>query len=362
MSDVKLVWITPDAQHIIAKCARVSNPANQENRVTEPKLLKYLATHRHWSPFEMASMCLEITTTRDISAQIIRHRTFSFQEFCISGDSLITCVIPTNVADQKVLAKRKIADLYEAYKNGKLVCKVLTLDTNSSKFEETSIREVFKTGLKECVTLTCENGNKLTCTVDHKLCSEKFDFTPVKDLKISDYLYTYNVTNSSPCLSKIVQIEPAGMLETYDLEVDHASHNYIANDFCTHNSQRYATALDYELPHFRLQDTKNRQNSLDCIDEATQSDLQAIAQNVISTSFAAYNDLISKGVAKETARKILPLCTSTTIFMAGTIRSWIHYVQVRGHDDTQKEHRDIALAAKQILLTHLPSLSELLSN
>lgn len=205
MSQVDLLWITPDAEHMIAKCARVSNPANQENRLTEPKLLQYLVKHKHWSPFEMASMCCSITTTRDISAQIIRHRTFSFQEF----------------------------------------------------------------------------------------------------------------------------------------------------------SQRYAQALNYNIPHFRLQDTKNRQNSLDSIPEDHQAELSEKAKGLIDQCFQTYNELIAEGVAKETARGILPLCTQTTIFMSGTIRSWIHYIQVRGGPDTQKEHRDIALAAKSILLRECPSLSVL---
>jgi thymidylate synthase (FAD) len=77
----KLVWITPDAEQIIEHCARVSNPKGQDKVDTTGKLLRYLVTHKHWSPFEMASACVEITTTRDISAQILRHRSFSFQEF-----------------------------------------------------------------------------------------------------------------------------------------------------------------------------------------------------------------------------------------------------------------------------------------
>jgi thymidylate synthase (FAD) len=203
---VKLEWITPDAQHMIAKCARVSNPANQENRTTEVKLLKYLATHKHWSPFEMASMCLEIHTTRAISAQIIRHRSFAFQEF----------------------------------------------------------------------------------------------------------------------------------------------------------SQRFAVSTDYTLPYFRSQDYKNRQNSFDDITAEQQEQLQQKAQLVIKQCFDLYNELVGAGVAKESARMILPLCTNTTIYMTGSIRSWIHYIQLRADVDTQKEHRDVAEQAKQILLQQIPSLAEIL--
>jgi thymidylate synthase (FAD) len=203
---VKLEWITPDAQHIIAKCARVSNPTNQENRSTEIKLLKYLAKHKHWSPFEMASMCLEIKTTRAISAQIIRHRSFAFQEF----------------------------------------------------------------------------------------------------------------------------------------------------------SQRFAASTDYSLPYFRSQDYKNRQNSFDDINAETQEQLQTKAKDVIEKCFEVYNELVSSGVAKETARMILPLCTNTTIFMTGSIRSWIHYIQLRTGTDTQKEHREVADLAKAILLEQIPALQEVL--
>ena len=203
---VRLEWITPDAQHMIAKCARVSNPTNQENRTSEVKLLKYLAKHKHWSPFEMASMCLEIKTTRAISAQIIRHRSFAFQEF----------------------------------------------------------------------------------------------------------------------------------------------------------SQRFAATTEYTLPYFRIQDHKNRQNSFDTIDAEQQEQLQQKAQQVIQQCFDCYNELIGAGVAKETARMILPLCTNTTIYMTGSIRSWIHYIQLRADVDTQKEHRDVAEQAKAILLQQIPSLSEIL--
>ena len=210
MSDeiqVKLEWITPDAQHMIAKCARVSNPANQENRATEDKLLRYLVNHKHWSPFEMASMCIEINTTRAISAQILRHRSFSFQEF----------------------------------------------------------------------------------------------------------------------------------------------------------SQRYAEAIDYQVPHFRMQDTQNRQNSLDVFTPEQQAQMQDATKDVMKLCFELYETLINNGVAKECARMVLPLCTKTTMFMTGNIRSWIHYIQVRGNEDTQKEHREIALAAKEILIQQLPAIAHILN-
>lgn len=205
---VKLIWITPNAENIISFCARVSNPQNQHNYSTSSKLLKYCIKNKHWSVFEMASMCVEIQTTRAISPQILRHRSFNFQEF----------------------------------------------------------------------------------------------------------------------------------------------------------SQRYSSDISIDIPHFRIQDIKNRQNSLDVIDNDKQQLLQQKANNLFEQSIDLYNELINDGVAKETARMILPLSTKTTIYMSGTIRNWIHYVQVRCDAGTQKEHRDIALQILSILQEHLPSIADLIFN
>jgi len=207
-TNTELVWITPDAQEIIAKLARVSNPANENNIKTAPKLLQYLVAHHHWSPFEMASMCVEIHTTRAIAAQILRHRSFSFQEL----------------------------------------------------------------------------------------------------------------------------------------------------------SQRFASVSDmeYEIPYFRIQDHKNRQSSLDTIDEQKQQQLQTQTKAVLDQCFQLYNTLLDEGVAKECARMVLPLCTRTRMYMTGTIRSWIHYIQLRSAWDTQVEHRVIAEKAKALLLTHMPWIADVL--
>jgi thymidylate synthase (FAD) len=202
----RLVWITENAQNVISYCARVSNPANQENYTTANKLLKYCAKNGHWSVFETASMCIEIETTRAISAQIIRHRSFSFQE----------------------------------------------------------------------------------------------------------------------------------------------------------HSQRYAESLTYSLPSFRSQDLKNRQNSIDNIDESKQQDFQERSKDLINKCFELYQDMLKEGVAKETARMVLPMCTNTKLYMSGSIRSWIHYIQLRANKDTQLEHRKIAEQVKTILLAQIPVLSEIL--
>jgi len=203
----KLIWITPDAQNIISYCARVSNPKNQENYDTAPKLLKYCANHGHWSIFEQASMCIEIETTRAISAQMLRHKSMNFQE----------------------------------------------------------------------------------------------------------------------------------------------------------HSMRYSESTNFELPKFRNQDNKNRQNSLDNVDETLQNDFQKRSLDLIQKSFELYEEMLFKGIAKESARFILPLCTNTRLYMTGSIRSWIHYLQSRTAEDTQLEHREIALKIKDILLEHLPVLKEILN-
>ena len=204
MPATKLIWITPDAESIITYCARVSNPKSQEENKSPERLLKYLIKHKHWSPFEMASACVEINTTRDISAQILRHRSFSFQEF----------------------------------------------------------------------------------------------------------------------------------------------------------SQRYAEVeLRPEIPQLRLQDTTNRQNSI-LDDKGTLSKFsfeQRIA-HLYSASYKVYQDMLEAGVAKECARKILPINSPTRLYMSGTLRSWLHYLQVRRGPETQLEHRVIAQEIASILCKHIPSI------
>ncbi len=201
-----IIYKTPE--EFIAYTARVSNPGNQNNNLTAPKLLKYLIEHRHWSPFEMVSVTMEINTTRDISHQIIRHRSFSFQEF-----------------------SQRYAD-------------------------------------------------------------------PTKDMS-----------------------------------------------FVTREA--------------RLQDAKNRQNSIETDDERLEKDWSEIQRNLASRMRVNYNWAIEKGIAKEQARAILPEgLTTTRLYMAGTLRSWIHYIDVRAEAGTQKEHRQVALAAQGEILKHFPSLKE----
>ena len=205
MHSAKLVWITPNAEALIGKIARVSNPSNEDNPEVE-KLIKYLIKHKHWSPFEMASMCVQIDTTRAISPQILRHRSFTFQEF----------------------------------------------------------------------------------------------------------------------------------------------------------SQRYAIPTDAfatVLPELRRQDYNNRQNSIDDLEEETQEYYQQRIDDHFRESVRLYESLLHSGVAKECARSVLPINTVTKLYMSGTIRSWLHYVALRGDNGTQKEHMSIARSVGEILDTELPQIS-----
>lgn len=206
--NVELISITPDAEKTIAYCARVSNPKGQD-RDEYAKLLKYCIDHGHWSIFEMANMVLEINTTRCIAAQILRHRSFSFQEF----------------------------------------------------------------------------------------------------------------------------------------------------------SQRYAEINllnDIQSPDLRGQDEKNRQNSLDNIDDNDKITWTRIIEDHFRKSQYIYDEMIKVGIAKECARFVLPLATPTKMYMNGTIRSWIHYINLRSGHGTQKEHMDIANKCKDIFIQQLPVVSEAL--
>ena len=206
--NVKLVTVTPDAEKLMAYVARVSNPSNQDNEKFAG-LLKYCIQHQHWSVFEQSSMTLEIETTRAIAALILRHRSFTFQEF----------------------------------------------------------------------------------------------------------------------------------------------------------SQRYAASTelgDIPLPKLRRQDTKNRQNSTDDLDEFVIQKLQMQMQTLFDSATALYNQMLEEGVAKECARMVLPLATPTRIYMTGSCRSWIHYINLRSAHGTQKEHMEIAEDCRKIFIEQYPSVSEAL--
>jgi thymidylate synthase (FAD) len=206
--NVKLIAVTKPmvdgintADELISYCARVSNPANQLNVETAPRLLRYCVKHGHWSIFETASMTVEIVTSRAIAAQLLRHRSFTFQEF----------------------------------------------------------------------------------------------------------------------------------------------------------SQRYAQSANYEDFELRLQDKTNRQAS----GEVYKDDInEGMAAGIVQEAFLAYHLLLQYGVSRETARMILPLCTQTTLYMTGNVRSWIHYLEQRCAEGTQKEHREVAQTVKEIFTVQFPTVAE----
>ncbi len=204
MSQVSLVHRTEGAEDLIVYMARVSNPSSQKENKNGERLLKYLIKHKHWSPFEMASMCVEIETSRSISSQLLRHRSFQYQEF----------------------------------------------------------------------------------------------------------------------------------------------------------SQRYAAVIDKpETPNLRRQDVKNRQNSIDDLDPFLKQNLQLNAQRLFTQAHLLYEEMLEHGVAKECAREVLPLASRTRLYMHGTLRSWIHYIDVRASVETQLEHRQIAEEIKRIMYEQFPTIS-----
>ena len=206
-----LVHITPNAEEFIAYMARVSNPANQSNTETSAKLIKYLIYQKHWSPMEMVNMCVEINTTRSIAAQILRHRSFSFQEF----------------------------------------------------------------------------------------------------------------------------------------------------------SQRYAdvtTIGSPVTPSLRRQDTKNRQSSIDDLDVSKKENYYRRIHQLFAESEDLYREMVSNGVAKECARDVLPMSSPSRLYMNGTVRSWLHYCDLRCGNGTQLEHQVIANQVKAILINSLPTVSQAMWN
>jgi len=205
--NVKLISVSPDSEKHMAYCARVSNPNNQDNE-NYAGLLRYCIKHQHWSIFEQAFMTLEINTTRGLAAQILRHRSFTFQEF-------------------------------------------------SQRYADTNLLDV-----------------------------------------------------------------------------------------------------NIPLPDLRRQDVKNRQNSIDDIPDDQIKFLQKRIQQYFDEGMDLYNELLREGIAKECARFVLPLATPTRIYMSGSVRSWIHYIDLRSGHGTQKEHMDIANACKSIFTEQFPTVSE----
>ena len=568
---VKLVSITHPSlekemtpEEFVVYIARVSNPSNQMNVETAPRLINYLIKHKHWSPFEFVDMTVEIVTRRSIAAQILRHKSFSFQEFCMSGESEIYFDLPGKVAEGKrQLHKIKLKDIYtkwnskDAFGNElkerikKMFVRVY--DESSKTLTHSHIKDVFQTGVKPIFEIELYNGKKIRCTKEHKVLSEngfvsleqgaglhlvgntavitnkdfvigtngiplyqtydwlneqkqksiqsktglngiateagvsyhtirkwlkknglqftkhevseyreiwnkgKFGYNTkphsketilkmksnarrgsdsnlwkggsdrterkkiadwcnsIRTLKLIDYNYSCSMCGLSQRLeldhikpvysnpelayeyqniqvlcnschnekhkiagdkkywsektngnkmtvrwSKIKTVKYLGEEMTYDLEIDHESHNYVADGVIVHNSQRYSSATNIQEIELRKQAEKNRQSSAESYDPDWVGGvkLSDIVSGHFQASLNLYNEMIQAGIAREVARDILPLATETRMFMKGNIRSWIHYLEIRTADDTQKEHREIANGIRDVFTENFPNISE----
>jgi len=566
-----------NVQELIAFCARVSNPSNQYNKETSEKLISYLIKHAHWSPLEMTSACLEITTTRDIARQILRHRSFSFQEFCLSGDTEIYFAVPKKLekGHYKPTTKIKLKDLYEKWhlgakpimrRNGELFrfpmkdriekMYIKCFDENTGKLTTAHIKEIYDTGIKPVFEITLKDGKKIKTTKEHKfLTPEGFDtLENIVGLQIinkrvimtkqtpkigtngipfyqdkqwlterkqeslflggglrwisENYDVNYNTlrkwirnhglqytkketaqtvdvwnkgkfgyknkphsydtrkkmsvsakargvdhnwyrggnshrrenlngtdakffrdSKNHTCercgkyggildihhivpvsvdasliheqtnwellcrachiehhkgedmtgwqslgtkskkngaytvkWTSIESIEYIGEEQTYDIEIDHYSHNYIANGIITHNSQRYADPtkdLSFVFREARLQDPKNRQNSVELEDNLHGENLKELwkhyQERVLKASTEAYKWAVDNGIAKEQARAVLPEgMTVSRMYVNGTLRSWIHYCDLRMENGTQKEHMEIARECANVISEIFP--------
>ncbi|GAC1502397.1 MAG: hypothetical protein NVS1B14_07160 [Vulcanimicrobiaceae bacterium] len=384
--------MTPDAERLMGYCARVSNPANQDNPDVT-KLLRSCIKRGHWSVFEMADMCIEIQTTRGISAQIIRHRSFHFQEFCVTGDTRITTIMPANRLPNYI----PISKLYERQKwKNYAGIHVRVFDEATGRFSAAPLSEVFATGSKPVFEVELVDGKRVSCTKEHRFLTQT-GFRPLEEIVglelvgeravmsrvgfVATNGMRCDVANSQrlyerhdrkrglpgspkgwlvPRWTQIAKIRFLGMHETYDLEVDHGSHNYVANKIVVHNSQRYAPVQKIETVQPRRQDLKNRQSSHDDLPEETLAWFADAQKTHFGEAQTLYEQALEKGIAKESARFLLPLAAGTTIYMKGSVRDWVHYINLRSDPGTQLEHREIALGCKAIFVEQFPILAEAL--
>ena len=542
---VTLHSITPDPEATLIEVARVSS-SRDNKREDYGKLINYLIRNYHLSPFEHASLTLEIETSKAIAIQLLRHRSFSFQELCISGDSLISCQLPSGK-----IKRRSIEELYTLQHDKRWSRLVRVWDEERGELCTAKVKEVFDTGIKEVYRIVLENGKEVKATLDHKFLT-KDGFKELRNISIGDSvacngipvyqskewmenaklesimdgtgvqgiadkagvsyhtirkwlkklglqftkkevaLYTEVWNKGLPkeqqpgfgyvrneetrnkmressrkgrdsnlyidgrsndrtfrqkvwdwqtkykkqleieqggcrtcgstndleidhiipisqnpekafdydnlqllcydCHKKkssreykqtvwwsaVKSIEYVGEEQTYDMEIDHLSHNYVANGIVTHNSQRYQNVGKmyndiFEPIELRKQAENNRQSSTEVFDPVVlvgfETDEYGEEYNVEKKASLAiadvldqienlYNSLLREGVSRETARFILPMCTKTTLYMTGTIRSWLTFLNVRLDEHAQKEIRDIAVEVGKILEEHLPYTTE----
>lgn len=574
--------IASNLMELTAYIARVSNPSNQNNKETSERLINYCIKHKHWSVFEHCFVTLEITTTRDIARQILRHRGAYFQEFCLSGDTEIYFATPSQLKRglYKSSSKYKLSDLYDKWINGaspipnksnssinvRMPMKDRISQMNIKCFDEKTgllttshIKEIFYTGKKEIYKITLSDGKEIKTTKEHKFLGDSgFDTleniiglewknkTPVMTKKskigtngipvyqdkvwleekkkeslfcggglkylVEEYGINYNtlrkwlkkhnlsytkkevslitdgpwnkgvfgystgerceetrrnMQNSArkgsdsnlwrgggskkrqgidsvdaltfrreknhtcencgsygkttdihhiipvaenPILeneksnwkllcrdchiehhktegysgwqsmkkkyeeraekikqtaytvkwASIEKIEYIGVEDTYDIEVEHSSHNYIANGIIAHNSQRYSdptSDLGFVTREARLQDAKNRQNSIEVDDVWLSENWHVYQLDVIGKAEEAYKWAIENGIAKEQARSVLPEgLTISRMYMSNNIRNWLHYIQLRSGVETQKEHREVAIACADAIEPIFPMI------
>lgn len=399
---VELIWATPNAEALITKMARVSNPSNEDNLETAPKLLHYLVKHKHWSPFEMANMCVKIHTQRDISAQILRHRSFTYQEFCLAGDSRITIT-----SEAGIVQRIPIKELYVKWQKSSFkACYARSYDVTTQRFITAPIKNVYSSGKKDVYSFeikTSSSYKTIKCTREHRVLTKEKGFVPFgvaydeqltvglngdqatplpyQDVHILEsnawmgstrFAHEFGIAEVTARKwfrkrwtlaltakwGKIISQKYIGVEDTYDIEMDHLTHNFVADGVIVHNSTRYSEVTDILEPiQLRRQDHKNRQNSIEDLDYKLLVELEEMITNIQARTMYAYKHLLASGVAKECARRILPLNTNTTMYMNGTLRSWIHYIQLRTGLETQKEHRMIAQQIKDVFCAEFPVIA-----
>jgi len=363
MNNVELVWITPNAEALVAEMARVSNPKNQKNP-SYTGLIKYLLDNNHWSPFETVAACFSINTSRRIAPQILRHRSFTFQEFCLSGDTMVAKIDQTVGETRPTPIKTMYAKQeWDNYKN----IKVLAYNEATGLFIKVSVKTITCNGEHPLFKVTLANGNTIKCTKNHKFLTETQGFQTLEDIVGLTLLNDKALVSQDGKVAarkrkfaewvEITDVEYAGIEMTYDLEIDHPSHNYIANNIIVHNSTRYAAVEGFVDVNPRSQDLKNRQSSHDDLSPEIKEWFQNTKLNVEKTAMDAYQTALSKGIAKESAAFLLPMSATTHMYIQGTLRSYIHYINLRTDPATQLEHRELAEEMKQILIKEVPNIA-----
>lgn len=363
---VPLVDYIPDSEGIISYQARVSNANNQLDFHTADKLLSYCAREGHWSIFDMANLVLEIKAPRDISRQVLRHSSAKFQEFCVAEGTLVHTMTASGS-----LNKVPIEDLYKRFKSKQywdMSSKLVRVyDENSGRFVSSKIKEVFETGVKPVYKMELGNRKVITSTLDHKFLTYS-GFKRLEDISKGEIVGCYSdLFDFEPSYSPVKSIEYVGELQTYDLEVEHDSHNYVADGIVTHNSQRYADVTEdmFCLRGLRLQDTKNRQNSIDGhFNESEQEEWYNDQEEVITKVNSIVSKWRSREVAKECTRVFMPEgLTMSKMYMNATVRTWIHYTGLRSkRGETQSEHCDVSDKCREFLLQYFPSLCKVLED